>query len=144
MPRLQKERLIESLPPVGAFLPQTQALNVASEITLTLDEMESIRLVDLEHLSQADAAEQMAISAPTLNRILMTAHEKIAAALWRGAIIKIEGGLVRINPPGCGHKRRLGLCPFQLQTPVNDKTATPPCPRCNRYRQNASTQSEEG
>ena len=142
MPRLQKERLIESLPPVGIFLPQTHSLNFASEITLTLDEMESIRLVDLEHLSQADAAEQMAISAPTLNRILMTAHEKIAAALWHGSAIKIEGGLVRISPPGCGHKRRLGTCPFQQNAADNNTTVTPPCPRCHRYRQNDPKQSE--
>lgn len=142
MPRIQKERLIESLPPVGVFMPQTPSLNFASDITLTLDEMESIRLVDLEHLSQADAAEQMDISAPTLNRILMTAHEKVAAALWRGAPIKIEGGLVRISPPGCGHKRRLGICPFQSQASINEELTTP-CLRCNRYRQNTSTQSED-
>ena len=142
MPRIQKERLIESLPPVGVFMPQTPSLSFASEITLTSDEMESIRLVDLEHLSQADAAEQMDISAPTLNRILMTAHEKVAAALWRGAPIKIEGGLVRISPPGCGHKRRLGICPFQLQASINEELTTP-CPRCNRYRQNTSRQSED-
>lgn len=141
MPRLPKERLIESLPPIGAFLPQTPPSTITSEITLTLDEMESIRLVDLEHLSQAGAAEQMAISAPTLNRILMTAHEKIAAALWRGSAIKIEGGLVRISPPGCSHKRRLGTCPFQQNADSNDDTM-PPCPRCHRYRPNEPKQSE--
>ena len=134
MSRLPKERLIESLPPVGAFLPQAHPSAILSEVTLTLDEMESIRLVDLEHLSQADAAEQMAISAPTLNRILTTAHEKIAAALWHGSAIKIEGGLVRISPPGCGHKRRLGACPFQQNANNNDNVTKPPCPRCHRCR----------
>lgn len=138
MPRLPKERLIESLPPVGVFLPQSPPSAIALEITLSLDEMESIRLVDLEHLSQAEAAEQMAISTPTLNRILTNAHEKIAAALWRGSAIKIEGGLVRISPPGCGHKRRLGACPFQQNADNNDDVTLPPCPRCHRYRQSDS------
>ncbi len=134
MPRPPKERLIESLPPVDAFIPRGLPPMLMQEVTLTLDEMEAIRLVDLEHLSQAAAAEQMEISAPTLNRIVTVAHEKIAAALWHGAALKIEGGLVRISPPGCGHKRRQGGCPFQ-QAGTQPQDNPPPCPRCHRHRQ---------
>ena len=133
MPRPPKERLIESLPPVDMFIPRGLPPMLMQEVTLTLDEMEAIRLVDLEHLSQAEAAEQMEISAPTLNRIVTVAHEKIAAALWRGAALKIEGGLVRISPPGCGHKRRHGGCPFEQTS--DQGQGMHPCPRCHRHGQ---------
>jgi predicted DNA-binding protein (UPF0251 family) len=58
-------------------------------IELTKDEMEAIRLADLEGLYQEDAANQMNVSRPTFGRILNNARAKIADALINGKSIEI-------------------------------------------------------
>jgi len=62
------------------------------EIRLPLEELEAVRLVDLEGMLQAEAAKEMGVSQPTLNRILKEARTKIAEALVQGKWIRIEGG----------------------------------------------------
>lgn len=65
------------------------------EVGLTLDELEAIRLADLEGLYQEDAAGQMKISRQTFGNIINSAHKKIADALVNGKALKIEGGVVK-------------------------------------------------
>ena len=57
-----------------------------SEIVLEVDEMEAVRLADLEGQYQEDAAAQMGISRPTFGNIINRAHAKIAEALIRGKV----------------------------------------------------------
>lgn len=59
------------------------------EVTLEIDEYESIRLADTLNLSQEDAAARMKISRPTFGRILAAARGKIADAIINGKAIKI-------------------------------------------------------
>jgi len=94
MPRKQKPRLVGFQPGVTYFKPRGVALSSLSEISLNLDELEALRLVDLEDQEQTAAAKKMAISQSTLQRILVKAHKKIAQALVRGQAIKIKGGEV--------------------------------------------------
>jgi predicted DNA-binding protein (UPF0251 family) len=61
-------------------------------ITLGLDELEALRLKDLDGLEQGDAATRMNVSQPTLHRILESAHKKIAESLVQGKALVIEGG----------------------------------------------------
>jgi len=71
---------------------------------MTLDELEAIRLADLEGLYQEKAAERMEVSRATFGRILDAAHRKIAGALIRGKALRIEGGPVlpeRTGPFRC-------------------------------------------
>jgi hypothetical protein len=65
-------------------------------VTLTVDEIEALRLTDLEGLYQADAAEKMNVSRQTLGRILESAHRKVADALVNGKALLIEGGTVEL------------------------------------------------
>ncbi len=75
-------------------------------IKLNLDELEAIRLVDLEGLYQEQAAEQMGVSRPTLARILETGRKKVAEALVYGKGLNIGGGPVEFtskpHAPGAG------------------------------------------
>jgi len=57
---------------------------------LSKDEIEAIRLADLENLYQEDAANEMEVSRPTFSRILNNARRKIANALILGKAIEIQ------------------------------------------------------
>jgi len=59
------------------------------EIELTLDEVEALRLADLEALYQADAAAQMGISRQTFGNIIARAHRKVAEAILGGKALRI-------------------------------------------------------
>ena len=60
------------------------------EVTLSLPEFEAIRLIDFEEVEQAEAANKMQISQPTLSRILKTARKKISDSIINGKAIRIE------------------------------------------------------
>jgi predicted DNA-binding protein (UPF0251 family) len=61
-------------------------------ISITLEELEAVRLVDLLDLDQEDAAFYMGISRKAFWNDLMNARKKIAAALVYGMGLRIEGG----------------------------------------------------
>jgi len=65
-----------------------------AEVVLTLDELESLRLADLNGLYQEQAAEKMKISRPTFARIVEEARRKVADALIHGKALRLEGGAV--------------------------------------------------
>jgi hypothetical protein len=68
-------------------------------IVLTLDELEALRLADLEGLGHADAAGRMNVSRPTFGRIIEQARKKVATALINERGIGVEGGVIRFHPP---------------------------------------------
>jgi predicted DNA-binding protein (UPF0251 family) len=77
------------------------------QVALTVDELEAIRLADLEGLYQEEAAQRMNISRQTFGRILEAAHRKVADALVNGKALSIEGGPIEIaEPPGPRRCRR--------------------------------------
>lgn len=115
MGRPQKERRIEQLPPVTHYKPAGIPLRTLEEVILNIEEMEAIRLADIEQLDQAEAAERMEISRPTFHRIINSAHQKIATALWQGHALRVDGGNFRVvhrcqtslrhfTCQACGHK----------------------------------------
>lgn len=63
-----------------------------SIVEMGLDELEAVRLSDVEDLSQAEAAKRMDISQPTFNRILSGARAKVAKAITEGVALKIARG----------------------------------------------------
>lgn len=64
------------------------------EIVLGLDELEAIRLVDFESLSQEEAGARMGISRGTIGRLLEHGRHTLADALLHGKALHIEGGPV--------------------------------------------------
>ena len=83
------------------FKPAGVPLRDLASVEMTLDELEALRLADLEGLYQEDAAGRMGVSRPTLGRILESARRKVAEALVLGRALHIQGGPV-IARPGCG------------------------------------------
>ena len=90
MSRPLKPRKIKFEPNITYFKPRAVPLSILEEINLTHDELEAIRLHDLNDCNQANCAKKMKISASTFQRILSSAHRKIAEALIEGKAIKIE------------------------------------------------------
>lgn len=97
MPRPTKRRTVEFLPPHDCFKPAGVPMADLEEVRLSIDELEAIRLKDLEGLDHEDCAERMQVSRPTFHRILRSAHAKVASALTEGKAVKIEGGTYRLK-----------------------------------------------
>jgi len=57
-----------------------------------VEELEALRLVDLEDLTQEEAAARMGVSRKTLWNDLQRARKKVINALVNGYEIRIEGG----------------------------------------------------
>ena len=74
-------RRIRCNPDTNYFKPRGIPLDMLEEINLALDELEAIRLADLEGLYQEDAAKKMNISRQTFGNIVNSAHKKIADVL---------------------------------------------------------------
>jgi len=92
MARPVKWRKIENIPQILRFYPEQTVQAVGGENILLLEEIEAIRLKDLEGLEQEDCANRMEVSRPTFQRILVSARKKIADSLIQGKEIRIDGG----------------------------------------------------
>lgn len=110
MPRPCRCRTVGCLISRQQFIPAgADAPADGPEILLGHDELEAIRLADLEGLYHEEAARRMNISRQTFGRIIASARRKTAMALVEGRAIRIEGGAVEVQPmrrfqcAQCGH-----------------------------------------
>ena len=101
MPRNPKCRRICMEPACREF----SAEGSQRRIPISMEEVESLRLCDMEGFSQDEAAAQMNVSRGTLQRILYSARQKTASALVRGHGLSVGGGHYEITPGECGWKR---------------------------------------
>ena len=90
--RFRGQRWISAIPPIASFQPEGKGTIEQQTVVLTFEELEAIRLVDLEGLYQQDAALEMGVSRKTLWNDLRAGRKKIAQALINGWAIRIEGG----------------------------------------------------
>ena len=88
-------RRIRCHPDASYFKPRGIPVHMLEEINLTLDELEAIRLADLESMYQEDAAKKMNVSRQTFGNIIKSAHQKIADVLLNAKALKIAGGAVK-------------------------------------------------
>jgi predicted DNA-binding protein (UPF0251 family) len=88
-PRPCCKRRIGCQPLAFYFKPGGIPLRDLSVQTLGLDELEAIRLADLEGLYHEQGAEKMGVSRATFGRILEGARHKIASALVQGQALQI-------------------------------------------------------
>ena len=104
MPRKVKCRKVCHYPQTLEFLPQNN--NAEQEpIVLTVDEYETIRLIDRRGMSQEQCAAFMQIARTTVQRIYETARKKLADFVVEGRPLRIEGGDFRLcngSSTGCG------------------------------------------
>lgn len=122
MPRPCKRRRICAMPGCGRFGPRGGCGR--GRVVMTLDEFESIRLIDLEGMTQEQCAAQMQVARTTAQAVYGAARRKLAECLVRGSELLIAGGDYEL----CGG-------------------AAPDCPgrcRCGRRTEDHNGQTSDG
>jgi predicted DNA-binding protein (UPF0251 family) len=126
MPRPPCTRRVAAPPRCSYFKPAGVPLSHLEEVNLSVDELEALRLADLEGLYQDDAASRMGISRPTFARIVEASRRKVAEALVRGCALRIAGGPVAFR----GHRRfRCEECRHEWSLPFGSGRPQG-CPAC--------------
>lgn len=128
MVRPKKHRMVTFNPEISYFKPRGIPMHDLSEVRLTVDEREAIRLADLQGMSHEEAGQHMHISRATFGRIIQQARKIVADALINGKAINIEGGnykmadQVRTFTCGeCNHR--------WVELPGTGRPES--CPKCN-------------
>ena len=94
MARPKRCRRICTEPDFDAFAPY--GIPCAETVTLTVEEYETIRLIDLEHCTHQQCAQQMDISRTTVTELYESARYKIADSIIGGKTLVISGGNYRL------------------------------------------------
>ncbi|GMN89627.1 DUF134 domain-containing protein [Francisella sciaenopsi] len=106
MPRPRIKRCIANEPSSLFYKPQAIRMKDLQQITLSYDQLEALRLADVENMKQANAAERMNISSSTFSRLIAEARYIVASALTKGWALKIEGGNFEISTNIKTHKEK--------------------------------------
>ena len=107
MSRAVKNRRVCGVPGSRSFIPDKPGEGEA--LSLTVEELEALRLCDMEAMDQDAAARNMDVSRGTFQRILYSARRTVARALWEGRGLVIGGGNYVVakgccrTGGGCGH-----------------------------------------
>lgn len=117
MPRPPKNRFVCNMPKNCVFSPEDG--EDCDIIILTVDEYETIRLIDNENLTQEECAAQMQVARTTVQMIYDSARKKIAHAIVDGRRLEIRGG----NYTVCGRCKRksTGICMRRGECPNGGK-----------------------
>ena len=128
MARPPKWRCIRNIPDVTYFKPAGLPVRLLEEVQLSLEELEAIRLKDLEGLEQEQCATSMKVSRTTFHRVLGSARAKVAEALLKGKAIRIEGGnySTAAQRYRCTRDNEEWLVPFESLAQNEPQT----CPKC--------------
>lgn len=110
MPRPTKCRLVCNLPQINTFGPYDNMCEDKPFILMSIEEFETIRLIDYENMTQEACAEKMGIARTTVQRIYTDARAKLAKALVECKKLNIDGGNFKIckkDKPHCHHDKCL-------------------------------------
>jgi len=99
VPRPRKRRTFSNTVHPAIYKPAGVPLDGLRQVTLLFEELEALRLADLQGLSQAASAELMGISRSTFQRILERAHRQVALALVEGHALHIIGSSFELSSP---------------------------------------------
>ena len=97
MPRSTKCRKICSFPDYYSFVPEEADAEGIETIMLSLDEYETIRLLDHEGLNQEECAARMGVARTTVTAMYDCARKKLAGAVVEGKRLRIAGGNIKID-----------------------------------------------
>ncbi len=112
MPRPRKWRKVCCLPDVNRFGPLDPPVDNEYFVIMSVDEYETIRLIDLEGLTQEECSNQMNVARTTVQGIYQEARKKIAESLVNGKVLRIEGGEYKLcdgedfHGKRCCHRKR--------------------------------------
>ena len=94
MPRPRKCRKVCRMPVSSVFVPV--GLRGTGSVVMTVDEYETIRLIDHQGLSQEECGAYMHIARTTVQLVYNSARKKLAQALVEGLELQITGGEYRL------------------------------------------------
>lgn len=111
MPRPRKWKKVCCLPESNLYGPLNRPKVDSEFVVMTVEEYETIRLIDLDGLTQEECAERMHVARTTIQKIYNDARGKLADSLVNGSVLKIEGGDYKLYDEseqlhGCGGCRR--------------------------------------
>ena len=113
MPRPKKCRRICGLPRADRFGPEQPGGCAGEPVRMTLDEYETIRLIDLLDCTQEECAQQMGVARTTVQAVYNQARRKLAQMLVDGRRLEIQGGDYELCPHSgscCGKDCGRGQC----------------------------------
>ena len=105
MPRPKKCKRVCEYPQTLRFSPENPS-EADQPVILTVEEYETIRLIDREGLSQEECGEIMQVARTTVQQIYAGARKKLADVLVEGLPLRIEGGDYELCTGGDGSCRR--------------------------------------
>lgn len=125
MARPIKFRRVEFFPEQNYFIPFGKRKCEVKDVVLKVEELEAMRLKDIEGITQEECAEKMNVSRQTFQNIIDSARKKVAIALTEGNAIMISGGSYttkqcKLKCNDCGNE-------YQANFEVDRKR----CPKCN-------------
>ena len=103
MARPRKCRNVCRLPETAAFSPEGEGA-ARPAVILTVDEYETLRLIDREGLSQEECGERMHVARTTVQQIYTSGRRKLADMLVEGLPLRIEGGDYRLCDGGAARR----------------------------------------
>jgi len=89
-PRSKKPRNCRCTFKGKAFKPTGIPMSRVAQISLSRDELEALKLCDLDDLTQEQAGRKMGVSRGTIQRILSAGRKKVARALTQGGALVFE------------------------------------------------------
>jgi len=92
MSRPFKNRMVCCEPFCKDFRPDDIDEEESSRVIMTVDEFETIRLIDFEGITQEQCAAQMKIARSTVQNIYDSARKKLSQCLVLGLCLHIQGG----------------------------------------------------
>lgn len=97
MPRTTKCRKIRCFPDYYSFVPEEADAEKIETVMLSLDEYETIRLLDHEGLNQEECAAMMGVARTTVTAMYECARKKLVGAVVEGKRLRIAGGNIEID-----------------------------------------------
>ena len=92
MPRPRKPRCCKRFEGDRVFKPRSIPMTQLETLHLGLDELEAMRLCDLQGLDQEPAGVRMGVSRGTVQRLLQSGRAKVVQALVDSRALVIEKG----------------------------------------------------
>jgi len=109
MARPRKRKRVCKVPELNTFGPYTKDGEEAGMdivVEMTVEEFETIRMIDLEGLTQAECGQRMKVGRSTVQRIYEIARRKLADSLIHGKTLKIKGGDYKL----CSQLDEIEMC----------------------------------
>jgi uncharacterized protein len=126
MPRPKKWRIVSSIPTIKVFGPLGTNVEETELVMMSVEEYESIRLMDLDGLDQNECAKKMMVARSTFQRIYTSAKKKMANCVVNGKVLKVEGGNYTLNI--C--KMFCSNCGYEWEEKFEEIDENIKCPNC--------------